>query len=319
MSNSNIDFFIIGYPRSGTTLAASLLSRNPEIYISPETHFYRNFVKNNKDIKSKESLIDAFLTDKRLADLNIERKDLTDFSPETHTLNWLLNKALSIKAAENEKSIIGEKTPAHMLYINKIIHDYPESRFIVIIRDGRDCVLSNIKEKWTFSNPVKHAAEWNMYMRHYKKLLAKHRNKVYTIRYEDLIDSPSKYVEILTEFVGGKYTPEQIESDTTKSVIPEWEKEWKEKASKAPDKNNKYKWKSYGNKDLINTLTFIMSKDLSDFGYDISSNAQLKQTERLGITLRNFVYMPRIYPFFKLLASTPVYKPYKYLLNKINS
>jgi len=311
MTHKEIDFFIVGYPRSGTTLAASLLSRNPDIYISPETHFYRNFVVNNKNNLNKYSLINAFIDDKRLSDIGINKELLENFTPKKHKLSWLLNESLSIKAKEMSKNIIGEKTPAHMMFYTQILKDYPEAKFIVIIRDGRDCVFSNIKEEWTFSNPIKHAAEWNLYMDTYNKLIEEIPENVYTVRYEDLIENPSKYVKVMTEFVGGNYISKQIEDDTSKSVIPKWEKNWKEKASKAPDKTNKYKWKLHKDKQLISHLTYIMQDYLKCHEYDITPIEEISKLHKFNLYIRNIIYTPKIYPIMKFLASSPIYKRLK--------
>ena len=313
MKQNKISFFIVGYPRSGTTMAASLLTRNPDIYIPPETQFFRSFMHELPKVQTKETLINAFIENKRLSDIGVTHSHLKNFSPKKHQITWLLNTALEIKAKELNKSIIGEKTPAHLLHFKEIINNYPDSKFIVIIRDGRDCVLSNIKEKWTFSNPVKHAAEWNLYMNNYCELINKYPDKVLTIRYEDILDTPSDSVKKITEFVGATFNTKQMEKDESKSVIPEWEKNWKAKASEAPDKQNKYKWKLHQNKALLMALTFIMEKHLNTHSYDTLLTHNLSAPRRAYLYIRYFIYMPKIYPIIKKLASTSIYKSLKHI------
>ncbi|MCW9014363.1 MAG: sulfotransferase [Gammaproteobacteria bacterium] len=315
MNNREIDFFVIGYPRSGTTMAASLLARNLDIYISPETHFFRNFLPNNANSKNKETMINAFINDKRLSDIGITPSDLDKYSPEKHKITWLLNTALGVKAGEHNKSIIGEKTPAHMMYYKEIIKFYPNTKFVVIIRDGRDCIFSNIKEKWTFSNPIKHAAEWNLYMNRYNELRRNFPDKVYTVRYEDILDNPEENVRKITEYVGATFDARQIEKDESKSVIPDWEKNWKAKASEAPDKQNKYKWKLHQDKNLLIALTFIMRTNLDDHSYDTAPIRSISTLRKVFLYVRYFIYMPNVYPIMKKLASTSLYRNLKRLPN----
>jgi len=43
-ANLNFPVFVIGVPRSGTTLVSNILNASKKIYIPEETHFY--FLKN---------------------------------------------------------------------------------------------------------------------------------------------------------------------------------------------------------------------------------------------------------------------------------
>ena len=318
MTNNKIDFFVVGYPRSGTTLTASLLARNPDIYVSPETHFFRNFLPSIQNIKNKEAIVHAFINDKRLSDIGITPHDLEKYSPDDDEITWLLNTALSIKAKEQHKSIIGEKTPAHMMYYEEIIKYYPNSKYIVIIRDGRDCVFSNIKEQWTFSNPIKHAAEWNHYMDKYYKLKKKVGVNICVARYEDILENPEEQVRKITEFVGGTFYNRQIKKDESKSVIPDWEKSWKSKAAEAPDNQNKYKWRLHQDKNLLMALTFIMRKNLDNHFYDTSLIKHASILKRAFFYFRYFIYLPNVYPHMKKLATTSLYRNLKYIQYNIS-
>lgn len=305
---NNIDFFIVGYPRSGTTLLASLLSRHSEIYIPAETHFFRSFLHNSKNANTPDQLYTKFITDSRLKDLDIPNANLKGIIKKYFPNRpAILSSVLHHIALNNNKNIIGEKTPGHILFYRDIIEAYPNTKFIYIMRDGRDCVFSNIKEKWTFSNPKKHAAEWNYYINHYTELSKLAPKNTLLIRYEDLIENPDKVLKKINGFIGLKYEIEQITSETSTDVVPEWEKKWKEKAGSLPDKNNKYKWKSYEDKKMLLNITLIMNKNLKQFNYEGFTDISPGSILIFG-NIRNFIYLSGVYPYMKLIAASRTYK-----------
>src|SRR5512143_952046 len=71
--------FIVGAPRSGTTLVAVLLDRHSNIAIGPETQFYTEFIPKNwarRTPNTYEELVDSALAFKRIADFNLEGEEL---------------------------------------------------------------------------------------------------------------------------------------------------------------------------------------------------------------------------------------------------
>lgn len=316
MQQSSIDFFIVGYPRSGTTLAATLLSRHNEIYIPAETQFFRKFYPVIKDSTEPDEIYDKFIHDNRLKDIGIDNGAakkiiLENKTPEENSL--LLARLLRHQAESENKSIVGEKSPGHILYYSDILKSHPKTKFIYVMRDGRDCVFSNIKESWTFKNPLKHASEWNYYINHYKELKNLIPENVKLVRYEDLIDSPEIEIESIMQFLNVNFEHGQIDNKEATNVIPEWEKAWKQKASETPDKNNKYKWKTHIDQKLVNELTIIMKDNLSEFNYNTSNLDRVSHIEKLLTTLKYFIFQPHVYPIIKLAAKTKFYSIYKKL------
>jgi len=304
MSNNKIDFFIVGYPRSGTTLVATLLNGSNSIYVPAETHFFRRFIKNTK-IKNKEDFIQKFKEDKRLKDLNASRKLIAECTYSTSTPQEAFACILTKLAKKYNKKIIGEKTPSHILEYKAILKAYPNTKIIYILRDGRDCVYSNIKEKWTYSNAFKHAAEWNIHISHMESLQSEHPNSLLVMKYEDIINEPENSCQEMAEFIGTSYSQSSQNNFSDSQPIPSWERDWKSKANEKPDSRNKYKWKK---KDKVTNaiLTSIMHTNLNKYNYDISDIAKNKYT--FNYLLNYMIYNTKTYPVLKKLA---------YILRKI--
>jgi len=296
----NIDFFITGYPRSGTTMVASLMGRNKAIFVPAESHFFRSFLITRKSI-SKDDFITDFLNDKRLNDIYTDREVIIKCVYDNNNYTQAFACVLHKLAADNNKNIIGEKTPSHILNYPSILLAYPDCRFIYVLRDGRDCVYSNLKETWTHNNPYKHAAEWNLHIRQMESLKKKYQDRILIVKYEDILNNPDALCAQMTSFIGVKFSAENSDESNT-LTIPEWEKAWKKKASQKPDPSNMYKWKNNDNDRLNLILTKIMYNNLLKYQYDTtilkSNDIKLNIKEHI-ITL---ACTPVIYSIMKHFA-----------------
>lgn len=80
---------------------------------------------------------------------------------------------------------------------------FPESRFIHVIRDGRDVALSYLQGGWGPKTLAGNAVYWKRFVRHGRRegaRLGPHRYS--EVRYEDLLDDPEREVRRLSRFVG---------------------------------------------------------------------------------------------------------------------
>ncbi|MEX0772386.1 MAG: sulfotransferase [Balneolales bacterium] len=161
-------FFIMGCGHSGTTLLATLLSRNPEIFtLGYET---KAFLPYNS--------------------LYIAKKFI---------LSW------DKLAKQFEKGYLMEKTPKHILCIDRIFHIVPHTKIIIVVRDGRDVVASLKKrfgstgfaiDRWVLDN--KPVSKWQ------------HDKRIYMVKYEDLVINPKTTLKNVCNFLGMDYNDDMI-------------------------------------------------------------------------------------------------------------
>ena len=141
--------FLVGCPRSGTTLLQSLLAAHPQIISYPESHFFNNLLPREK---WKRYLYPPGLVLRRTKPrfkkflLDLGREDLMYCIPkyamlQRQYINAFL-RVLDILAEEEKKDILLEKTPGHLYYIDYIEKNLKEPKFIHIIRNGADVVAS---------------------------------------------------------------------------------------------------------------------------------------------------------------------------------
>lgn len=147
---SEIPFFVVGNPRSGTTLLRYMLSSHPRLYIPSETGFLPYMGLSPDKYLSKVQV--AQLLD-RVGKLNRQWAnlvpDLDVFRAELHkpTLPHILDALYRIQIEPFDAQRWGDKTPTYIRYIPEILNIFPGARFIHVVRDGRDASLS-AQKKW---------------------------------------------------------------------------------------------------------------------------------------------------------------------------
>lgn len=142
--------FVVGVPRSGTTLLRLMLDAHPEIAIPAESHFYPAVLAAaQEDGDWLERVLDAMTGSHTWADYGL---DAGAFTRRVRALDPtaagdVLRAFYRMYAARFGKSAWGDKWPGNLLHMTQIAALLPEARFVHIIRDGRDVALS-LREMW---------------------------------------------------------------------------------------------------------------------------------------------------------------------------
>ncbi|MGB0713197.1 MAG: sulfotransferase family protein [Gammaproteobacteria bacterium] len=115
--------FVVGSPRSGTTLLAATLGDHPDLAYYYEPYFIWDFIDGtgDDDIRTR-------------ADLNEAARDYI-----SREFAWFLRKS--------GKKVLVEKTPENSFRIDYISHLFPNARFIHITRAGIEAVVS-LNREW---------------------------------------------------------------------------------------------------------------------------------------------------------------------------
>jgi hypothetical protein len=145
---------VVGAPRSGTTLLRFMLDSHPELAIPPETGFLSLASSfEGKGDALRERFIRALITypkgSPNWPDFEISEKtfraELARLSPFTISDGY--RAFYRLYAGRFGKPRWGDKTPLYCLDLPLIRRFLPETRFIHIIRDGRDVALS-LRRMW---------------------------------------------------------------------------------------------------------------------------------------------------------------------------
>ena len=261
--------FIVGFPRSGTTLLATLLSRHSRVAVPPETLFLERVVDDATD---PATMLARLARSRRCRDLGLDADLIAaTFSACRPHYSWLFRVLLETYAARAGKPLVAEKSPLHLLHVPTLARWYPRARFLLSVRDGRDCVLSALKMPWAHNSAVRHAAEWRRQMGWARYLLDSHRDVIHIVRYESLVAEPEQELRRAMAFVGLDFEDDQIRPTASSSAVPGWEEAWKGKAYDAPDPGRIAAWRREASPRDLRVMESAMGDELAAWGYEAAN------------------------------------------------
>ena len=214
--------FIVGCPRSGTTLLQRIVNAHPQIAITPETHWIPRVFEKRKGLTPAgvtPELISVLLQLPRFTGLGIGQQELVAMIAGGRPLSYssLVTGIFDSYGKAQGKALVGDKTPGYVRRMNTLHALWPEARFVHLIRDGRDVYLSmrhrplrhpkaGIFDTWAEEPVVTAALWWELNLRLGRKAgNALGPGLYYEIRYESLVADPPGECEALSAFLGLPY------------------------------------------------------------------------------------------------------------------
>lgn len=217
--------FIVGMPRSGTTLLATMLNSHPEVAILPETHLLAKYASlpvrlMSTSVGLSHKGYERFLQSAEWhnaddQDSSSLKEALTDAVARAQTDTDRLRVALSCMgthvAERQSKRRWGEKTPAHCESVAALLGLFPDAHVVYIYRDPRDVVASLDKVPWAQRGVVRQAARWSYYQRlsyHFERLWP---TQFHRVSYEALTNEPEVQLRQLCTRIELNYDPHLID------------------------------------------------------------------------------------------------------------
>lgn len=299
---NNEFIFIIGSTRSGTTWLQSILADHPLIVSTVELTFFTAYI--DPWIKAWELECEPIKTGKWV-------KGLPHLFNEEEFYSYLIKfLEMGYQKVKNKKpnaTYILDKNPYNALYVDRIHQFLPNSRFIHIIRDGRDvvCSMRNVKKNVGFStNNIKKGAE------HWKKMVnsaikaSKFHDQYYEVRYEELLLDGYQILKRIFDFCGITITEKEIINlyDSHKFEIMK-------QNSLIPDPSIKIRVPGFYHKGKIGTWKEELSPQEQRIFYNIAGEL----LENLGY-IESGLYYQFQRSYHKSLAFSSIKKRIKYLL-----
>lgn len=187
--------FIVARGRSGTTLLRAILDAHPDLAIPGESHFAVSFAQRRDKFESNGTFdVDAFVRD-LLRHWGFRRWELPEDQvraafAETPPadVTAAIRLAFAVYATSRGKPRYGDKTPGFVLHVQLLADLFPESRFVHLIRDGRDVALSYLDTDFGVTTLTDAAIYWDRFVRKGRdagRALAPGR--YLEVRYEDLV------------------------------------------------------------------------------------------------------------------------------------
>jgi Sulfotransferase family len=208
--------FVVGCARSGTTLLSVMLDRHNDLAMTPETAFYNEIAPKMAKGVDIRRLLQAW---SRLPELGLTADTVAARLSHDPIPAHLLQTILQMYAEKRCKPYCGEKTPQHLDHVPTLIRDFPGTRVVCMIRDGRDVVLSLRAMPW-WSGSLRTGV--NAYLAAIElsdRFAESFPEHFLPIRYEHLIDRPAQTLDTVMGFFGLDFQPGQLEPGPSDVVV----------------------------------------------------------------------------------------------------
>jgi hypothetical protein len=229
-SSSNAPVFVVGCPRSGTTLLYHMLlsAGNFAIYRA-ESQVFNLLEPRFGDLSvagHRRALLAAWcrspLFQKTGLQLEeIEQPVMTECRNGGDFLRVVMQAICHQQGAERW----ADCTPEHLLYLQRIKETIPNALIVHVVRDGRDVSLSLEKQAWI--RPLRWdrgralevaALYWDWIVRRGRALGRRLGRDYLEVRYEQLVLDPRRSLQSLGDFIGQTLDYDQIEKVAIGSV-----------------------------------------------------------------------------------------------------
>ena len=275
-------FFIVGCPRSGTTLMQRLLSTHPESTVLPETFFVRRMMPTDASLehpllqKRYERVIQAVLQSEAWDIQNLSAEALrTHLHNQPRTGAGVLQAWMQATAEAHGARAVGEKTPDHALHVDALHATLPEARFVHMVRDPRAVVNSWRSVPWSSGYAWRDADLWRERVQAVRRAPAS--AAVHTVRFEALVQSPERVMRRVGAFLGLAPGHRWQQSASPGQVAVDAEAEpWKQNALAPIDPAVAERWRdTLPPKDQA-MVEHIAGREMQRWGYmpDISAAAR---------------------------------------------
>jgi Sulfotransferase family len=136
-------FFIVGSARSGTTMLRLMMNAHPEVAVPPESRFIVELWRG-RDVVEVGPWLDELARHERFRAWELPaaavRAELEGHTGAPYAV--ATEAAYRAYARARSKDRCGDKTPRYIEHIPFLAGLFPESRFIHLVRDGRNVALS---------------------------------------------------------------------------------------------------------------------------------------------------------------------------------
>lgn len=293
-------FFIVGCPRSGTTLLQQALNRHPAVVVPPETAFF-TFLR--QPLRRQVSHL------RRIEhDLGIRMPPLTARLSGTRAARsfyeQLADRYLS-RIGRTAVTHFGEKSPEHLRRYRLIRRVFPDAKCVLLYRDGRDVALSLSKVPWMPGDLEVGFALWLHYARVAARLARAFGDDLYQVKYERMVEDPVRELAGVCRFLGLDFRPEMALGSGNSEGVPGWERGWKERALAPIDSNRVGVWRAEMSDRQVGILERWGGGTLAAMGYELVTGG----TRRLPP-----LFYPRVYArALRWLLTRPAYGEVDYL------
>ena len=311
--------FVVGTPRSGTTLTAQILGRHSTLFIPGENHFFEDiYVRwsprwSGATPDERSSVVERLATiygrynqledQPRIDALLARDPDLRERLAASRTLGEMLDGFMRAQMTGMNKQAWGNNTPKDIFHFESIAKCFPNCRFVICVRDPRDFLLS-YKGRWRVTSehhkarlaslyhPVLTSMLWRATMRQGRRLRERYPDRFTVVRYEELVTQPREVVQQLCAALGLSFEPSMLAVESHNSSA--------EVATQGIFTSSIGRWRGELSNEEIWILERTAGADMKAWNYELTARS------------------PRLAPLARILLAFPARTIRAFVANRAN-
>ncbi|MFG0329994.1 MAG: sulfotransferase [Phycisphaerales bacterium] len=189
--------FLVGFPRSGTTLTEQILAAHPSVTTSDENAFIR-MASQEGAARYGASLSGC-----------VDPAALDDPAAINSLREYYWDRARETLGDQIVQGVFVDKMPLNLVELGFVNAIFPDSRVVVVTRDPRDVVLSCFMQNFDLNAAMIQFTNLDDATRYYDRVMTwwgtlrtRLTLHLMEIRYRDLVDAFDDHARRLVEFVG---------------------------------------------------------------------------------------------------------------------
>ncbi|MGO9559138.1 MAG: sulfotransferase family protein [Acidimicrobiales bacterium] len=266
--------FVVGCPRSGTTLLQVMLDTHRELTVGHECDFVTDVSFDPRATRwslsdSLEQTYASVLFDRLGVDEASCREIVAEMEPADYP--EAIRLLFAARAVKNGKARWGNKTPHMIFHLGRLAQIFPDAQFVHIVRDGRDSAASWSKVGFSDSNRrqiLSSALLW----RHMVNAGRAQGRKLASSRYleihlEDLIASTTEVLELVCRYLSVDFDEGMLQyHETATERVPKSQHRLHPAISRPPETGLRNWTEGVSSGDIV-AIEAMLRSTLVEFGY----------------------------------------------------
>jgi hypothetical protein len=197
-------FFIVGAPRTGSTLLRRILNAHSDVAIPPESPFLIDYLTAEQVPTARR--LDLLVRD---PDYRAWRQGVTSELQATDVPSGVA-EIHALYAAAVGKSRWGHKTPRFVRHWERLARWFPGARFIHLARDPRAVAASLRGSAAHRSHALAAAQRWRLDTAHGLEMERALGSRAWRVHYEDIVRRPEATVQQVCQFLDLTFDPAML-------------------------------------------------------------------------------------------------------------
>lgn len=286
--------FVVGAPRSGTTLVQRMLDAHPRLAIFDEVTYFEGILKVAgvvPDLAAPGAIDRFFEALPRLEQypywnniddlLAASRQALEGSAEPSYALVY--RTFMEAYARRTGKARFGDKSPANVRHLDATLAIFPKARIIHVVRDPRGAVASRRNTEWSSDEVLSTAIKWRLDVEAAGRFQASAPAGTITeVRYEDIVRHTERELRRLCAFLDEPFAPEMMEFHRSSDVSFQGSP-WKDGVFRPVSEASLERWRKELTEPQLGIIQLVIGKALREHGYEA---APLSLTTRLGLPIQ---------------------------------